>query len=109
MWNRACPLCFTKVPRKLILGSEEKLVCPRCRTPLELSPAARLLGVICGLVAAFAAVRLILATNLAGTWILQVIAAVLVYVVASSAVLYFFSDLVVRRDGAAEDFPHAQK
>ena len=109
MWNRACPLCFTKVPRKLILGGGEKLICPSCRTPLELSPAARLLAVSCGLAVAFVVVRLILAVNLPGAWVLQVIAAVLAYSIASTAVLYFFSDLIVRPNRPSTDFPHAQK
>ena len=44
MWNRACPLCFTKVPPVVVLTRTDEVDCPSCRTPLELSRASRVLG-----------------------------------------------------------------
>jgi hypothetical protein len=109
MWNRACPLCFAKVPRSLILTCGEKLACPCCRAPLELSRASRVLGATCGLLAGCFAVHLILNVNLTGTWILQVIAAVLAYGLASTAALYSFSDLVVQANPLSVHFPHPRQ
>ncbi|HTC42003.1 MAG TPA: hypothetical protein VK703_10545 [Candidatus Acidoferrales bacterium] len=96
MWNRACPLCFTKVPRSLILTRGDELTCPSCGTPLELSRASRVLGAACGLAVAFVAAHAVWDLSLKGRWALPVLAAILGYGIASALVLYFLADLVVQ-------------
>jgi LSD1 subclass zinc finger protein len=96
MWNRACPLCFTRVARTLVLTRGEDLVCPSCRTPLELSRVSRVLGASCGLVAGVATVHFFLNSNLPGKWIFPVIAAVFAYGIGSAVALLFFSDVVIQ-------------
>jgi hypothetical protein len=109
MWSRACPLCFTKVPPRLVLARGDDLVCPSCGTPLELSPVSRALSAGCGLAMGFAAARLVLVSSVWGKWALPVIAAIVAYGVGSAAVLYFFSDLVVQAKPASEAFPQTHK
>jgi hypothetical protein len=103
MWNRACPLCFTKVPRTLVLTHGDELTCPSCGAPLELSRASRVLGAACGLAAGFLAARAIWSLNLRGRWALPVVAAVFVYGIFSAAVLYFLADLMVRPKAPQRD------
>jgi LSD1 subclass zinc finger protein len=109
MGNRACPLCFSRVPVSLVLTCGGDLVCPSCRAPLELSRASRVLGAICGLIAGILTSRLMSTSSLPGKWALQVVAAVMAYVVGSTVALYFFSDLVVQPNPPAAQFPHPQK
>ncbi|MGB2662989.1 MAG: hypothetical protein WAK48_03225 [Candidatus Acidiferrum sp.] len=96
MWNRACPLCFTKVPRSLLLTRGDELTCPSCGTPLELSRTTRVLGAACGFVAAFVAAQAVWDLSLKGRWALLVVAAILGYGIASAMVLCFLADLVVQ-------------
>lgn len=107
MWNRACPLCFAKVPRSLVLTRGHELACPSCRAPLELSRASRVLGAACGLAASYWAFRGVLAGGIGEKWVLPLVAAFLAYGVASAAVLFFLSDLVVPPKPAVSHFPHA--
>jgi hypothetical protein len=93
MWNRACPLCFTKVPRSLVLTRGENLICPACRAPLELSRASRVLGAIGGLLLAMVAVHVILDSAVKGQWAWTVVGAVLAYGVGSAVVLDSFADV----------------
>jgi len=109
MWNRACPLCFTKVPRRWVLTRGEHLVCPSCGTPLELSRASRTLGALCGLVGAAKAVQVLAGLNIRGTWALGVCAAVLGYAIVAALVLYFLADLVVQPKTPASHFPQTHK
>jgi hypothetical protein len=96
MWNRACPLCFTKVPRILVLTRGDDLACPSCGTPLELSRASRVLGAASGLLAAFLAAHAVWDLSPRGRWALPPVAAILGYGIASAVALYFLADLVVQ-------------
>jgi hypothetical protein len=109
MWNRACPLCFTKVPRSMVLTRGDDVLCPSCRTELELSRASRVLGAFCGLAGAVAGVQVISALSTRGTWALDVLGAVLGYGMVSAVVLYFLADLVVQPRMPAGHFPQTHK
>lgn len=109
MWNRACPLCFAKVPRALVLTAAEELACPSCHAPLELSRASRVLSATVGLAGGFLAARLVFDTTVRGRWFLPLIGAVFVFGFASAIVLFFLSDLVVVPKPAAVDFPHSHR
>jgi hypothetical protein len=105
MWNRACPLCFVKVPRSPVLMRSDELECPSCHTPLELSRSSRVLGAVLGLITAYLAVQLALDSS-SGAWVLAVVAAVLGYGFGSALFLYFLSDVTVRPKAEAGHFPH---
>jgi len=109
MWNRACPVCFTKVSRSLVLTRSNDLECPACHTALELSRPSWVLASFGGLLAAFVAVHLVLHERDGAGWILMILAAILAFGIASATLLFFFSDLVVRPKIAAVSFPHAHK
>jgi hypothetical protein len=96
MWNRACPLCFAKVPRPLVLSRSEDLACPSCHAQLELSRPSRVLGAFTGLLAGSAAALMVFGRNAQGSWALGLLAAVLAYGAGSVLALYFLSDLAVR-------------
>jgi len=109
MWNRACPLCFTKMPHNLVLTRGEELVCPSCRTPLELARASRVLAAVAGLIAGFMAAYVVLESLTGGRWAFPMVAAVLAYGIVSAIVLFFLSDLVVQPKPPMGHFPHAHK
>lgn len=109
MWNRACPLCFTRVARSLLLTRGDGLVCPSCWTPLELSRASRTLAALCGLGGAGWALEVVSSLSVRGTWALGVLAAVLGYGIAAAFVLYFLADLVVQPKALAGHFPQTHK
>jgi hypothetical protein len=109
MWNRACPLCFTKVPRNLVLTRGEELVCPSCRTALELSRASRVLAAATGLIAGFMAAYVVLESLTGGRWAFPMVAALLAYGIVSAIVLFLLSDLVVQPKSPMGHFPHAHK
>jgi|SRR5271169_71857 len=107
MWNRACPLCFAKVPRVLVLTRGDELICPSCRAPLELSRASRVLSAFIGLSAGFVAAHGVLDITTTGRWALPMIGAILAYGVASALALVYLSDLVVQPKPPAVHFPQA--
>jgi hypothetical protein len=108
MWNRACPLCFARVPRRLILTLGNDLACPSCHSALELSRASRVAGAFGGLFCGFVAWRATDALT-GGGWALPIVAAVLAYGIGSAMVLYFLSDLVVQPKSPLSHFPQPQK
>ena len=109
MWNRACPLCFVKVPRSPVLARSDELECSSCHTPLELSRSSRVLGGVVGLIAAYLAVQLALDSSPGTAWVLPVVAAVLGYGFGSALFLYFLSDVTVRPKLEAGRFPHIHR
>jgi hypothetical protein len=108
MWNRACPLCFAKVPRGLVLLRSEDLPCPSCHARLELSRPSRVLASIVGLLAGGAAVSRTIAGGIHGGWAFGLLLAVLSFGVGSVLVLFFLADLAVRPKPAPV-FPHSHK
>ena len=108
MWNRACPLCFAKVPRALVLSNSEDLACPSCHARLELSRPSRVLGAITGWLAGYVAASMLFERNVRGGWALGLLAAVLAFGGGSALALFFLSDLVVRPKETAA-FPHAHQ
>jgi hypothetical protein len=109
MANRACPLCFVKVPRSLVLTRGDELACPSCHTPLELSRASRVLSAVTGLCAGFIAAHIFLGVSAEGRWVMPVVLAVLAYGVVSALVLYVVSDLVVQPKPPVGHFPQSHK
>jgi hypothetical protein len=105
MWNRACPLCFARVPRELTLSRSEDLSCPSCRASLELSRPSRVLDASVGLLAAFATASAVFRGSLPGAWAVGPLAAVLAFGAASALAVFFLPDLVVRPKEAGS-FPH---
>ena len=109
MWNRACPLCFVKVPRSPVLMRSDELECPSCHTPLELSRSSRVLGGVAGLVAAYILVRLALDSSPGAAWFLSVVAGVLGYGFGSALFLYVLSDVTVLQKAEDINFPHIHR
>lgn len=109
MWNRACPFCFVKVPRALVLARSDEVVCPSCHAPLQLSRSSRVLGGVVGVIVAYFAVRLTLHSSADAAWVLPVVAAVLGYGIASALFLYFLSDVTARPKLETGDFPHIHR
>jgi hypothetical protein len=106
MENHACPLCFAKVPRTLILTKTLEVDCPACHAALEVSRGSRLLASFVGILAAFVAVHL--GGQVSGTagWTLPIVAAVMVYGICAALVLFVFSELAVRPKISPTAFPH---
>jgi len=103
MWNRACPLCFARVPRSLVLTRGDELVCPSCRTPLEISRPSRVVGALGGLIAAdIAGHEVFFLSSMGSRWVLPMAAAILAYGIGSAIVLFVLADLVVQPKPAAE-------
>ena len=109
MGNRACPLCFAKVPRSLVLTHGNELICPSCHTFLELSRSSRVLSALVGLLGGFVAVHLVLRVVATGRWLFPMVGAILAYALGSALVLFFFSDLAVLPKPAASHFPQSHK
>jgi hypothetical protein len=108
MWNRACPLCFARVPRRLMLRLGDDLVCPSCHAALELSKTSRTAGAFGGLFCGFVAARMLGSAGEAG-WVLPVLGAALAYGLGCAAILCFLSDLVVQSKPPPSHFPQSQK
>jgi hypothetical protein len=107
MWNRACPLCFVKTPRALVLTRSEDLACPSCHAPLEISRPSRALSAAVGLLAAYILVRITgnAETRTTIAWVLPLAEAVFAYGVASALTLFFLADLVARPKPPSSSFP----
>src|SRR5271169_3293710 len=95
MWNRACPLCFAKISRFLVLTRSYDITCPTCRSPLELSRHSRLLGSLAGFLAGLFVFHLPL-PHTGANWVLRLIAVLLAFAFGSALLLWFAADLVVR-------------
>jgi len=106
MENHACPLCFAKLPRTLLLAKTLELICPACHAELEVSRASRVLASFVGMLAAFAAVHW--GGRMSGTagWSLPIVAAIVVFGICSATALLMFSELTVRAPASAATFPH---
>lgn len=109
MWNRACPLCFVKLPRASVLAHSDELVCPSCHTPLEISRPSRVLAATVGLIAAYVAAQIVVLAAPSAAWFTSIVAAVLGYGLGSALVLYFLSDLVVRPKSEPAHFPQTHR
>jgi hypothetical protein len=108
MWNRTCPLCFVRVPRKLVLTRGDDLVCPSCHAPLEISRASRVLGSAAGLAAGYLGAQAIPLSAMGG-WSLQLVGALFGYGIGAALVLFFISDVVVQPKAAVRDFPQSHR
>ena len=106
MWNRACPLCFGKVPLVRVLVRTENLQCPSCHANLKLSRPSRALASAVGLSIGLAMVRCLAIASVRGEWILTVVVGFVGYGVGCAAALGVISDLVAKTRGEAEGFPH---
>jgi hypothetical protein len=106
MENHACPLCFAKVPRTLILTKTLEVDCPACHAALEVSRGSRVLASFVGVLAAFVAVHL--SGRVSGTagWTLPIVAAVVAYGICAALVLFVFSELAVLPKISPTVFPH---
>ncbi len=106
MGNHACPLCFAKVPRTLILAKSLEVDCPACHAELEVSRGSEVLASFVGALAGFAAAHL--SRNASGTaqWTLPTVAAFLTFGICSALVLLVHSDLVLRPKISPTAFPH---
>jgi hypothetical protein len=108
MWNRACPLCFGKVRRRLILTVGDDLACPSCHAPLEISRASRVASASGGLFCGFVTWHVVRGIS-QSDWILPIVGAVIAYGIGAALVLHFLSDLVVQPKPPLSGFPQAQK
>ncbi|HKM79855.1 MAG TPA: hypothetical protein VJY15_02700 [Candidatus Acidoferrum sp.] len=106
MENHACPLCFAKVPRTLILTKTLDLICPACHAELEVSRGSRVLASFVGVLAAFVAVPLGERVSGIAAWTLPLVAAVMAYGICAALVLFVFSELSVRPKISPTAFPH---
>jgi hypothetical protein len=109
MWNRACPLCFARVPRNLVLTRSEDLKCPSCHAALELSRATRVVSAAIGLLVAYGIANAVSGSSARGGWLWPIFAAVIGYGLSSALVLYFLADLTVRSDTTTSHFPQPRK
>ena len=107
MENHACPLCFARVPRTLILTNTLEVECPACHADLEVSRGSRVLASFVGILAAFVAVRLGGQTSGTAGWTLPIVAAIVSFGVCSTVVLILFSELAVRAKISPSAFPHS--
>ncbi len=94
MGKRKCPLCFVRVPWTEALI--EDISCPACHVVLELSRFTRVFAGFGGVLGAFAAVHLVCGILSGGLWVLQIVAAIVAFGVASAACVLIAGDLVVR-------------
>jgi len=106
MGNHACPLCFAKVPRTLILAKSLGVDCPACHAELEVSRGSRVLASFVGVLAGFVAAHLGRHASGTAQWTLPTVAAFLTYGICSALVLLVFSELVVRPKISPTAFPH---
>jgi len=113
MGNRACPLCFTRVPRTLVLLHTYDMECPACHAALEVSRGSRVIAALAGLVVAFVVVSFADRISETAEWSFQLVAGCVAFGVGAAAWLFFSADLVVRpklevpASHSASSFPHA--
>jgi len=105
MWNRACPICFTRISRFLLLTSSYEITCPTCHSPLELSRQSRLLDALFGFLLALLVFHLPL-PHTGVNWILRLVFTFLAFCSGSALLLFFAADLVVRPGPLSTPFPH---
>jgi hypothetical protein len=105
MWNRACPICFAKLSRSLVLSRSYDLTCPTCHSPLELSRYSRLLASLLGFIVALLVFHLPL-PHTGANWVLRPVAVILTFSFGSAMLLSFVADLVVRPNPVSTSFPH---
>ena len=106
MENHACPLCFAKVPRTLILTNTLEVTCPACHAELEVSRGSRVQASFVGILAAFVAVHLVAGASGIAGWTLPIVAAVMAYGICAALVLLVFSEVAVRPKIFPTTFPH---
>jgi len=106
MGNHACPLCFAKVPRTLILTKSLELDCPACHAELEVSRGSRVLASFVGVLAGYVAAQFGRHASETAQWTLPTVAAFVTFGICSALVLLLFSDLVVRPKISPAAFPH---
>ena len=105
MWNRACPICFTRLSRFAVLTCSYDITCPTCRSPLELSRQSRLLDSLVGFLLALFVFHIHL-PHTGANWILRVVLTVLAFCLGSVLLLFFAADIVVRPTALSTSFPH---
>lgn len=105
MWNRACPICFTRLSLFLVLTCSYDITCPTCRSPLELSRQSRLFASLAGFLVALLAFHIHLPHN-GASWILCLVFTFLAFCFGSALLLFFAADLVVRPSPVSTPFPH---
>ncbi len=105
MGNHACPLCFAKVPRTLILEKSLVVTCPACHAELEVSRGSRVLASSVGVLAGFAAAHLSAGASGTAQWTLPTVDAFLTFGICSALVLLVHADLVVRPKISPTAFP----
>ena len=96
MGTRTCPLCFTRVPRTLVLLHTYDMECPTCHAALEVSRGSRVIAALAGLVVAFVAVSFADRISETAEWSFQVVAGCVAFGVGAAAWLFFSADLMVR-------------
>jgi len=106
MENHACPLCFAKVPRMLILTKTLEVSCPACHAELEVARGSRLLAAFVGFLAAFVAVHLFEGVGGVAGWTLPVVVAVMAYGMCAALVQLVFCELALRPKVFPTAFPH---
>lgn len=107
MWNRACPICFTRISRFAVLTCSYDITCPTCRSPLELSRQSRLLDALVGFLVALDVFHIHL-PQVGANWVLRPVATILAFCFASTLLVFFAADLVVRPSALSTSFPHAK-
>ena len=110
MGNRACPLCFARVPRSLVLCHSDELECPTCHAALEISRSSKVFASFAGLLVGFIAISMLSTLSETTQWALQVVAGSVGFGLGAVAFLYFSSDLVVRlrpTERSKSTFPHS--
>jgi hypothetical protein len=105
MRNRACPICFARISRFLVLTHSYDITCPACRSPLELSRQSRLVDSFVGFLLALFVFHLPLPRT-GANWILCLVATFLAFCVGSALLLFFAADIVVRPSPLSTPFPH---
>jgi hypothetical protein len=105
MGRRQCPLCFVKVPWRMVLARSYDIECPACGAALELSRYTRLAGGFGGIAGAIVAAQLAPGVIPEGLWVTRVVAAILGYGVVSAVCVLLAGDLVVRVKVAPTAFP----